>query len=421
MTQEEYDRLSAIITDLQYFAIESKPQDKYEQLKRLKPPFLVINEYTTDEERRLHKIRSQEYLRQLNQILKGGTQKKVTGEQKQQAYFTKKELESMPTLKDCHIRQKPNGTYEIRYRRLGFEKSFSSKILKEAKARCYEWLATLNVDLKSHVLKPQEKKFTRFIDFANNYIYKIKKKRVKESTFQSYRLNYENNIVPIYGNMRLCDISPFFIQHHLDELNVRTPRACEDVKMLLNNIFDYAVANGILERNPIKAVYIPKHQRKNGQALTPTQEKQFVQNIKGSKYENYFLKMLYSGVRPSEVFEITEDVNKNVLIIKNSKLKSYQKEKYRTIPIFPKYKETLSMPITETASLEQLRLEFKKFCPNNTLKDLRHTFTTRARECGIENELVAVWTGHSLGNITSSVYTHFSNEHQQKEAKKLVY
>ena len=56
-----------------------------------------------------------------------------------------------------------------------------------------------------------------------------------------------------------------------------------------------------------------------------------------------------------------------------------------------------------------------------TKKDLRHTFTIRARECGIDNELVAVWTGPSLGNITSSVYTHFSMEHQQKEAKKVVY
>ena len=55
------------------------------------------------------------------------------------------------------------------------------------------------------------------------------------------------------------------------------------------------------------------------------------------------------------------------------------------------------------------------------MKDLRHTFTTRARECGIDNELVAVWTGHSLGNITSKVYTHFSMEHQQKQAQRLIY
>ena len=46
--------------------------------------------------------------------------------------------------------------------------------------------------------------------------------------------------------------------------------------------------------------------------------------------------MLYSGVRPSEVLGITENIKNNTLIIKNSKLKNYQKEKYRMIPISPK-------------------------------------------------------------------------------------
>lgn len=72
-------------------------------------------------------------------------------------------------------------------------------------------------------------------------------------------------------------------------------------------------------------------------------------------------------------------------------------------------------------SQQALTEEFSALCPNHTLKDLRHTFTTRARECGIDNELVAVWTGHSLGNITSSVYTHFSMEFQKEQAVKLKY
>ena len=256
--------------------------------------------------------------------------------------------------------------------------------------------------------------------FADEYIYKVKIKRVKPTTFYAYKINYENYISPVYGKLKLNEIKPIFIQKHLDKINERTPRACEDVKMLLNNIFDYAVNNGIIERNPIKAVYLPKHERKNGLAFSPEEERKFVSEIKGSKYENYFLKMLYSGVRPTEVITIQEDFANNTLTVKNSKLKSYQKNLYRTIPMFPKYKTILNYKL-EKVNLEQLRIEFKKYCPDNTLKDLRHTFTTRARECGIDNELVAVWTGHSLGNITSSVYTHFSMEFHQAQAEKLMY
>ena len=131
--------------------------------------------------------------------------------------------------------------------------------------------------------------------------------------------------------------------------------------------------------------------------------------------------MLYAGVRPCEVNEITEDIQSNTLTIKNGKLKAYQKNLFRTIPIFPNYKKIIGIPNTKTCNLNKMREAFKKVCPQNTLKDLRHTFTTRARECGIDNELVSVWTGHSLGNITASVYTHFSEEFQQTQAKRLAY
>ena len=345
--------------------------------------------------------------------------------------FSMKEIVDMPRLKDFKIRMMKGKYYEIRFRRYGYDVSFSSKDFETAKRKAFAWLSTFESQIQANynftVLSKSESekfsanKYITFKMFADEYIYKIKKNRVKESTFRTYKVNYENYILPVYGNMRLNDIKPYLIQSHLDKINKKTPRACEDVKLLLNNIFDYAVNNGLLERNPIKAVYIPKHERKNGQAFTPEQEKAFVTQIKGSKYENYFLKMLYSGVRPSEVLNITEDIEHNTLTIKNSKLKSYQKEKYRTVPIFPKYASTLDCPIKGKVSVDHLGKEFKKFCPENTLKDLRHTFTTRARECGIDNELVAVWTGHSLGNITASVYTHFSMEHQQKQAKKLVY
>ncbi len=102
----------------------------------------------------------------------------------------------------------------------------------------------------------------------------------------------------------------------------------------------------------------------------------------------------------------------------SEKVIAYCKE--HGIPIFPLYKQVAEKDCGKL-NPRKLSYEFREYCPNHQLKDLRHTFTTRARECGIDNELVAVWTGHSLGNITSSVYTHFSIEFQQEQAKKLVY
>lgn len=345
--------------------------------------------------------------------------------------FTKKEIKEMPRLTDFKIRIKNGKYYEIRFRRYGYDMSFSSTDFEEAKRKAFAWLSEFESQIKPNVhftvLSKRESehfnvsKKVLFKTFADEFMYKIKKKRVKPETFKSYQKNYQKHIVPYFGKMKLCDVKPFLLQNYLDELNEKIPRGCEDVKTLLNNIFEYAVVNGIIERNPVKAVFLPKHERTHGCALTLEEEKKFVSDIKNSKYENYFLKMLYSGVRLCEVRYITEDVEKNTLTIKNGKLKRYQKNLTRTVPIFPKYKQTLNMPLTEDVSDHRLQDVFKSFCPNHTLKDLRHTFTSRARECGIDNELVAVWTGHSLGNITASVYTHFSNEFQQEQAKKLDY
>ena len=345
--------------------------------------------------------------------------------------FSKKEITEMPRLKDFKIRVKNNKYYEIRFRRYGYNVSFSSTNFEEAKRKAFDWLYTFEEQIKPQVhftvlSKSDSEHFNIskniiFKQFADEYMYKIKVKKVKPITIKGYKNHYENIILPKFGKMRIADIKPILIQGFLDKENEKAPRQCEDVKMLLSNIFDYAVNNGILERNPIKAVFIPKHERVTGQALTYEEERRFVAEIKNSKYENVFLKMLYSGIRPTEASFVNEDLATNTLTIKNAKLKSYQKNYYRTIPIFPLYKRTLNLSPLGKYQHNKLCEEFKRFLPNHTLKDLRHTFTTRARECGIDNELVAVWTGHSLGNITSSVYTHFSMEFQQEQAKKLVY
>lgn len=345
--------------------------------------------------------------------------------------FTKKEIKEMPRLTDFKIRIKNGKYYEIRFRRYGYDMSFSSTDFEEAKRKAFAWLSEFESQIKPNVhftvLSKRESehfnvsKKVLFKTFADEFMYKIKKKRVKPISFKTYENKYLNYILPEFGKMRLCDVKPFTLQMFLDKIHAKAPRGCEDVKTVLNNILDYAVANGVIDRNPMAAVYIPRHERTHGSALTLEEEKKFVNDIRGNKFEFVFLRMLYSGARPCEVFEITEDYENNTLTIQNGKLKSYQKNKTRTIPIFPKYRAALFGVTIKKGHINKLEHEFRNFCPGHSLKDLRHTFTTRARECGVENELVAIWTGHSLGNITASVYTHFSDEFQQKQAKKLDY
>ena len=69
---------------------------------------------------------------------------------------------------------------------------------------------------------------------------------------------------------------------------------------------------------------------------------------------------------------------------------------------------------------KHLKLQFD----NHHLHDLRHTFITRAQECGIRREIVSLWAGHKAdSSITTTVYTHFQerSELQLQEMEKYNY
>lgn len=202
------------------------------------------------------------------------------------------------------------------------------------------------------------------------------------------------------------------------------PRTCEDVKGLLNGIFEYALQSGIIDRNPMAAVYIEKHERTPGKALNLDEEKYLLEKVKGSKIEPIVLICLYQGLRRCEIDSTEFNFEENTITVKNGKLKSYQKNLYRTIPIFPKlkpYLELFKSKVWKKGAGERQLLKFREIMPEHTLKDLRHTFTTRAKECLVSDEIVSIWTGHSLKTITSKVYTHYSIEFMQEQAKKVNY
>ena len=136
--------------------------------------------------------------------------------------------------------------------------------------------------------------------------------------------------------------------------------------------------------------------------------------------------VLYSGIRGAELETLQIDWERGTFTVKNAKLKQSQKvnEKnlYRTVPIFPALYSLKSIieKVNWRIPPKQLSSQFSAAIGTCTVKDLRHTFISRAREAGIENELVNVWTGHLPGkNQTANTYTHFSIEYQKKKAKKL--
>ena len=334
------------------------------------------------------------------------------------SFFTEEDLKKMPKLKDGRTRITSDGLFQIRYRKDGYNKQFTSKTLKEAQAKFKEWVRSVN-DEKAAKLP---KKTQNFKEFAERYFEEVKRLNVAPFTYDLLSRRLRAYILPALGEMQIKKISPLKCQAVLNRILADGKgRTAEDVKFLLGEIFRAAVGEKLITDNPMQFVKIPKHQRENGKALTLAEIAEFIKACENSPYQRLFMLYLYTGIRRNELHSAV--IDENFITVASGKCRTGQKQQYRKIPIAAGLRAYLPIFSEELQTANDvLTGNFKKLCSAHHLYDLRHTFTTRAQESGISKTLVDVWTGHKDNrDMTASVYTHFSDEFQIREIAKLDY
>lgn len=339
-------------------------------------------------------------------------------------YALLKEQNSMLTINDCSVRKKGK-SFEVRFQKFGYSKSFTSTDIEVANARMREYLREVNKELRKN--GNVTKKSPLFSEWAIKYLNNYAKINMAEISYTYFYKCINHNVIPAFGNKSIGLIKAIDVQAFLSGLIADGKgRTAETCKTFFNGFFETAMQNGIIKQNIMQGVKIPKHYRKHGTALTLEEEAEFISKLETvAYYKKALLFLLYTGVRGSELEKFTikdVDYDKNTLTIHTSKQRDKVNGAVRVVPIFPKLKAVLEMPGKLPVNIKQLQIAFRKVCPEHHLHELRHTFTTRCRECGIDNEITSLWTGHTfVGNTTSTVYTHFSLDFQQLQAKKLDY
>lgn len=303
-------------------------------------------------------------------------------------------------------------SYEARYRRHGFNISVSAPNLEELKARFIEALHAL--ESGAAVKVP-----TTFHEFATYYFENFRKRKVKPLTYEKDLSRYNNHLKPAFGSTPLRRILPAQCQSLIDELlNKGQSKTADEVFSLLNVIFKMAIAHGILERNPLAVVVKEQHQREHGKALSVSEEKRLLEKTAGTRYQLLFAVALYTGLRPNE-YRSARIVGAFIVAV-NSKRKN-KKIEYKKIPITP-----MLRPFLEGVSKfsfpgnAYMREHLKDALPEHKLYDLRTTFYTRCKECGVADVAIMEFVGHSLGAL-GDAYTDLSDEFLLKEGEKLKY
>lgn len=346
--------------------------------------------------------------------------------------FTSQEMEEMPNeLKKlfitgaiiAHVR-KNRGAYEIRVQINRKRLSASGKKLDIAKIR---FLQKLKEYERLNEIAQANAPSVSFEEYSGKWLLS-RDPNIKTRTHEDY-VTQLNDLNLHFGKKDMRDIKQFDVMDYLNGLTeIGKARAARKRYQILKSIFEYAVVDDIIRHSPMAKVRIPVYEEEHGQALTRAEEIELVEKCLagGTRSGEAIIFILYTGIRRSEL--ATAEVIEGIWIkVITAKQRAGRKEKARLIPISPRLRRLLpnlekDLETLKTLYPNRLSRTFKEWCPAHHLHELRHTFITRAQECGIAREIVSLWAGHRADNtMTTNVYTHFSAEFQQQEIKKFDY
>ena len=358
--------------------------------------------------------------------------------------LTKKEIKTMPeNIKRIFIannlivpyRITSNGYYEARIRRKGIYIEASGADFETMRVRFVQRLnAHYNQQPNQPVYVPstpyERGQQTSFTEFAEQWL-AIKEQTTKESTFKEYTRTYKVDIKPFFDCKTLGEISRMEIQNYLFAIiNEGKHRKAEKVAMMLSCIFDLAFEDfGI--PSPMKKIVLPFHQSKKGKAFTKEEEERLVKYCLTNKHidgTDALLVLLYFGLRRSELKSL-EIIDGQWLQCETSKERMGMNVVLRKIPFTPMFKRIVNQIDFERAARTNpstVSTRLKRLFPNHHAHELRYTFITRCKECGVNPEIVMMWGGHCedkdvLASRVNRGYTDFSDEYQLKEAEKVDY
>ena len=370
--------------------------------------------------------------------------------------------------------QRKNGQYYARFEnRFGTRKTLYSMDLQELRDKyntaVYENRKKMNIVDDGTTLD----------DFFDIWINEYKYKIIRENTKQGYKMVYRKHISPTLGKRKLLDITALMVRALINSLD-RQGFGYETknrVRIMLLDIFDKALMDSYVNRNPVKGIRLLRDEKKEIRVLTKEEQVEFFECAAGTFYFNLFVVAVETGLRPGELYALTpKDIDLKKREISVNKTLVYQQfegdsgKTYHSGP--PKTKASnRKVPITarcQTALEKQMKqrkvilgrhnaapikgFEYLLFLSTlgtplnattygdaiarivetiNSMKDpleqmekfsghcFRHTFATRCFEAGISPKTVQAYMGHATLQMTMNLYTHVTEEFKQSEIEKL--
>ena len=291
------------------------------------------------------------------------------------------------------------------------------------------------------------------------------KEHIKARTYSRYQGLISRHIVPTLGERSISEIGRREIQEFLTQQkkngNMRngeklSATSTNMMLSILNLAFEYACDMEYIEENPCVRVHRTKAETKRVEAFTVEEQRAIEREIDRSDDRRLhgILLCLYTGLRIGELLGLTwNDIDLERGVIKITKTVYREKDENgnwqlcvdtpktkasdRVIPL-PEYITNMLRQDYETAptpyvvenkkgermSIRSYQYIFEKLTERAGVRKLnfhalRHTFATRAIECGMDIKTVADIMGHQNASITLNRYAHCMLDHKIEMMQKL--
>ena len=326
-------------------------------------------------------------------------------------------------------------------------KSFYSTVSKaDAQKQSDTWKINQKVSEitgTSFMESPSSCSFERWaLIWLKNYKEKAVRRITFEETYQSTVLRY---LIPRFGKAALSDILPSDIVDFYNDINQRySDSLLEKCKICLNGIFETAVDDGLIFKNPAQKAKLPvletKKEYSEIRALSDEEEAAVRSFCTRHRFGLEVLILLELGLRRSELCALRwDDFDFDNLSVRIHSKASYTKENGLQIGLTKTRNSTRTLPISHEFALflkeregigyiiggdfpiiphtwgekhlNAFWADFKKQYPDAqtyTARELRHTCGTRLYKKTKDIYAVSKFLGHSSIEITARYYVQNS-------------
>lgn len=297
----------------------------------------------------------------------------------------------------------------------------------------------------------------KYNDWLKDWLSLYVKPTTKQRTYEKYKRQIEIHIAPYLGGFELSELTPLVLQRFIVDFgkNGLSFNTVSGIVSLLKASLKRAVQAGVTDKEFSSVVVRPKGKERQVECFSKEEQKKIERFISDKNNRKYFgiILTLYTGLRIGELLALTwkdVDLIKGVITVSKSCRDAWENGKYikiidtpktensvRVIPIpdrlLPHLKalkrtsesvyvvegkgkcgaEVRSYQNTFGLLLKRLGISHKGF------HSLRHTFATRALECGMDIKTLSEILGHKNPSITLKRYAHSLLEHKTEMMNKL--